>query len=865
MKFTRFLAAGFVSLVFVSSAYAQNRYYLPHVANGDYGDGSFRMTFILFNNSDAGTSALLELTSDAGLPLTVTITGLGTGSQFTIPLSAGATQILQTDGLGNMVAGAAVVTSATDIGVSAIFTIYDKNGHYVTESGVGSSAPLTAFVLPVDTTGLFNTGLALFNFGGVDASITLILRGTGGQQIATTPMMLRSHGHIAKFISGTAQLFPAATNVQGTLLVQSTVPIAAMVLRQNLTPLSYTSLPVVSTTSTKQTLNLAHAANGTYTGGSFKTSFLIFNISASPANVTLALTQDNGTPLSVTVPGYGTRSSFPFNNLAAGASIFLQTDGSGALSVGAATITSNVPIGASGVFTVFNTQGAFQTEAGVGDSPVLTSLTLPVDITDTVDTGVAFFGPAGATLTFQLRSESGKLVGSRATRNLDAKGHLAEFASQIFGTRNFRGSVGITATSGVAALALRQHSSPPVLSYTTLPVASGAAFIPVPASSIVLAVASSILPGIEQQLNQFVTDLGMEGYRVVVHSITEETPPDLKRAIKNYYDSLSPKLEGIIFLGMGSDNIPTATYEWNNPPGSVFKGLSMQYYMDLDGTFSFKGGPVINEIDSHTGNVEIEIWTSILPFYVSYTSTVAYINDYLTKNHNYRSGKLTVQRGFVNPVIGSRITTEALYNYQYQIIRNEYYEKLTQRGNFFVGIDNNLGNITRFPTSRVSYEQEMLTDKYDVASVGAHGSAVAFGDLTPDDDETWGSMRVDITYARTRPIKPVFILEHSCNVAAIGAYPNLATEFLYNRDNNVLAFAGATAEQGGMGVTAMGTAASFEADLLTSGQAIGIAHFAPMKLPYLGTYAAFREYFAAQQILLGDGTLRLQEFMRTVP
>jgi len=75
-----------------------------------------------------------------------------------------------------------------------------------------------------------------------------------------------------------------------------------MVLRQNLVPLSYTSLPVLSTASTRQTLNLAHVANGTYAGGSFKTSFLIFNISTSPANVTLALTQDNGTPLNVTIP-----------------------------------------------------------------------------------------------------------------------------------------------------------------------------------------------------------------------------------------------------------------------------------------------------------------------------------------------------------------------------------------------------------------------------------------------------------------------------------------------------------------------------------------------------------------------------------
>jgi hypothetical protein len=364
MKCRILVAALFASLFLVNGAYAQNKYYLSHIANGDYGDGSFRMTFILFNNTDVDTSALLELTNDSGQPLTMTIAGLGTDSEFTIQLPAGGSQILQTDGLGSLVAGAAVVTSAAKIGVSAIFTIYDRNGKYVTESGVGSSEPLNSFVLPVDTTGSFNTGLALFNLSGADAVITMTLRGTNGLPAATTPLTLNSHYHTAKFISGAGQLFPTISNFQGTLLIQSPVPIAAMVLRQNLTPLSYTSLPVVPTSSTKLTLNLAHVANGTFAGGSFKTSFLIFNISTSPANVTLTLTQDNGTPLIVTIPGRGTGSSFPFTNLAAGGSLFLQTDGSGSLAGGAATISSNVPIGASGVFTVLSPQGAFDAARG---------------------------------------------------------------------------------------------------------------------------------------------------------------------------------------------------------------------------------------------------------------------------------------------------------------------------------------------------------------------------------------------------------------------------------------------------------------------------------------------------------------------
>ena len=341
------------------------------MANGDYGDGSFRMTFILFNKSDAETSALLELTGDTGQPMNLTIPGSGSGSQFTVPLPAGATKILQTDGTGSLAVGAATVTSAAEIGVSAIFTIYDTSGNFVTESGVGNSAPLTNFVLPVDTTASFNTGLALFNFNPADASITLTLRDTGGQQVATTQRTLPSLGHTASFISGSGQLFPAAANFQGTLSIQSSAPVAAMVLRQNLAPLSYTSLPVVPAASTSKTLNLAHVANGTYAGGSFRTSFLIFNISTSPANVILALTQDNGTPLNVTIPGHGTAGTFGFPSLGPGASLFLQTDGSGALSVGGAAITSDVPIGASGIFTVLNSRASSKPRRASAPRPPL--------------------------------------------------------------------------------------------------------------------------------------------------------------------------------------------------------------------------------------------------------------------------------------------------------------------------------------------------------------------------------------------------------------------------------------------------------------------------------------------------------------
>jgi hypothetical protein len=272
-----------VSLFLVYGAYAQNRYYLPQVANGNYGAGSYKTTFLLVNNTDTNAVASLKLTADKGLPLALSITGFGTSDSFTVPVPAGGSQMLQTDGLGGVATGAATVTCATSMVVSAIFSIYDNNGRFLTEAGVGNSGPQSSFVLPVDSTGLFNTGLALFNPGGGDASISLVLRGAAGTEAGAVQLTLKDNNHLAVFVSGQGQLFPSISNFSGTLLVQSSIPIAAMVLRQNESPLSFTSLPVVPTSSTKRKLNLAQVANGSYGGGSYKNSFLIFNISTTPA------------------------------------------------------------------------------------------------------------------------------------------------------------------------------------------------------------------------------------------------------------------------------------------------------------------------------------------------------------------------------------------------------------------------------------------------------------------------------------------------------------------------------------------------------------------------------------------------------
>ncbi|MBI4455334.1 MAG: carboxypeptidase regulatory-like domain-containing protein [Acidobacteria bacterium] len=499
MKVAR-LAIFYFCFCSASLLLAQQVYYLPQVANGQFSGGKFRTTFLAFNNTNGSVTVTIVLTRDDGTALQVTIPELGTSDRFTFTLDPGASRILQTDGSGTATSGAATVTASAAIGVSAIFSIFDAQDTFLTEAGVGSSDPLTEFVIAVDTTGTFNTGLALFNFGSDTASIRLRIIDTSGLERDSVPLALGRGGHVAKFVS---EFFPAVTNFRGTLVVSSTMPVAALTLRQNSSPLSFTTLPVVSRASTQLEFSLPQVANGPLSGGIIRTTFLVFNISGARATVTITLTKDDGSPFVVTIPELGSNSTFTVT-LEPGGATFLQTDGLGTLTAGAAAVTSNVAVGVSAIFSIFDPQGRFLTEAGVGDSPARTEFSTPIDVTDLFDTGIAFYNrlATAASMTLRLIDRNGTVIASQ-TISLGGRNHLARFISELFGdsipaavtsgsalfaktagtpsgnqperfaaARSFRGSLSISASAAVAAITLRQNSTP--LSLTTLPVASGA-------------------------------------------------------------------------------------------------------------------------------------------------------------------------------------------------------------------------------------------------------------------------------------------------------------------------------------------------------------------------------------------------------
>ena len=405
----------------------------------------------------------------------VTIPGLGTDNVFFLSLDPGETRFLQTDGSGDLVEGSARIEASADIGFSGIFTIQDDQGNFLTETGVGASPGFTSAAVAVDATGSSLTGVGLQDLAGQSNQITFTLFNSQGQQQGdSVTRTLSSLGHLGVFATGPGGLFPGTENFRGKLLMTSNLLFSAVTLRQNSSPLSFTTLPVFSTNSARTSFELPQFASG---GGILTTTFVLFTLGNEPANVTIKLTTGKGQPFDVNLDNGESGNEFQVQVPACG-SLFLQTDGSGDIRAGAAQITSSVPIGVGGIYTLLS-GGVFQTETGVGASDDVLLASLPVDTTGVFDSGVALFNSGNESTEVVLSFLSGAAAPAGAVDfltnlTLDPGEQTAKLVKgDLFpeiGDR--RGMLAVDSEGEISAVTIRQNSDP--LSFTTLPVDVGA-------------------------------------------------------------------------------------------------------------------------------------------------------------------------------------------------------------------------------------------------------------------------------------------------------------------------------------------------------------------------------------------------------
>src|SRR5512136_432449 len=100
-------------------------------------------------------------------------------------------------------------------------------------------------------------------------------------------------------------------------------------MRRRLVPLLVFACLCLVSAAQAEDYYIPQVANGSFANGSFRTTFVLFNVNDVTTQVEIHLVQGpNGDSFNVTIPGLGTGDEFSLT-LPAGASRILQTDGSG--------------------------------------------------------------------------------------------------------------------------------------------------------------------------------------------------------------------------------------------------------------------------------------------------------------------------------------------------------------------------------------------------------------------------------------------------------------------------------------------------------------------------------------------------------
>jgi hypothetical protein len=437
-------------------AWCQNSYYFPFAADGASGDGTVRTSILITNPGPRAAKVALTWTNDDGSARQVALPDLGSDSSFALVLAPGATRILQTSGGGDASAGAAVVSSDQFLTAWGVLSAYDSSGSLKGETTFAAAASSTGFRVPVDS----STSIALYNPGPADASVAANLIDASGATIASQTLTLAGGSRVSQLVFG--DWFASVDSFRGALELKSTVPLAAQVLRKNGTLAAV--LEATPLVSKRMNFYLPRLADGPSIASTLRTTFLFTNLSAKPANVSVALVRDDGSPWTVAIPGMDPNSTFQ-TALDPGASTLWQTDGSGPYATGAAAIRSDGPIGVQALVTAYDAQGAILSETAAVDARLRQQFTLPFDTTTGLSPGAVFYNPGSrpVTLALTLRDGDGSVAGTAQTGPIAPGGSLTGGLLDFFpGAAIPRGALQVN-TGGpfVSALSVRQNQGQP--------------------------------------------------------------------------------------------------------------------------------------------------------------------------------------------------------------------------------------------------------------------------------------------------------------------------------------------------------------------------------------------------------------------
>ncbi len=150
-----------------------------------------------------------------------------------------------------------------------------------------------------------------------------------------------------------------------------------------------------------------------------------------------------------------------------------------------------------------------------------------------------------------------------------------------------------------------------------------------PNGDMLILVEASLYNSIAPCLDQYVLDVGRDGYWATVHAVQGGGPAD----IRNYLHSRGPA--GALLIGAIAAPWYRIEKDFHDVPAEFPCDL---YYMDTNGTWLDPDND--GKFNDHTGDLNPEIWVGRLWTPTQNGNDAALINDYLARNHKFRLGQL---------------------------------------------------------------------------------------------------------------------------------------------------------------------------------------------------------------------------------
>ncbi len=146
---------------------------------------------------------------------------------------------------------------------------------------------------------------------------------------------------------------------------------------------------------------------------------------------------------------------------------------------------------------------------------------------------------------------------------------------------------------------------------------------------LLVLVDKAVYHAVAASIDQYVLDVGRDGYWATIHVVQGGTPADVRSYIRRR------RPVGVLLVG----SIAVPWFELDNDFHGVHSDFPCDlYYMDTNGTWTDPDGD--GKFSGHTGNLNPEIWVGRIWTPTANGNDAALINDYFARNHKFRLGRL---------------------------------------------------------------------------------------------------------------------------------------------------------------------------------------------------------------------------------